>query len=91
MGLGLPVVATAVGGAPEIIAHGATGWLLDDTSPSALARALKVAFQLGPATLRRIGSDARASVIGRFAPDAYVERLEALYSRLLDRAAEGQE
>ena len=36
----LPVVATSVGGVPEIVIHDETGWLVEPESPEALARGI---------------------------------------------------
>src|SRR5205807_10286971 len=38
MAAAVPVVATAVGGTPEVVAEGVTGWLVPPGDPSALAR-----------------------------------------------------
>lgn len=38
---GLPVVASAVGGVPELVSDGVTGWLVDPASPSDMAAALE--------------------------------------------------
>lgn len=37
---GIPVVATSVGGLPDLIEHGRTGWLVPRGDPEALARAM---------------------------------------------------
>ena len=82
MGCGLPVIATAVGGAPEIIDHGKTGWLLPQASPDLIAASLKDAWQLGPGKLREMGLRARKSVEGRFEPASYLVQIETMYRRL---------
>jgi glycosyltransferase involved in cell wall biosynthesis len=86
MGAGLPVVATAVAGVPEVVEDGRTGLLVPPRDPVALGRAL--ARLIADAALRaRIGEDARASVLPRFGIDRYVESVAALYDRLLPREA----
>ncbi len=82
MGCGVPVIATAVGGAPEIIENGNTGWLLPQASPELIAKALKGAWKLGPERLRDMGRRARQSVEGRFEPRHYLARIEDLYDEL---------
>ncbi len=82
MGCGLPVVVTNVGGAPEIVSHGVTGWLLPDTSSSTLAEALHTAWSLGPEKLAGMGQLARRAVEGRFEPANYLKHLEELYVRV---------
>lgn len=83
MGCGLPVIATAVGGAPEIIVDGKNGWLLYEPTSDAVALAIQKAFECGQNVLLDIGKEARASVINRFVPSAYLSRLESLYQSLL--------
>lgn len=89
MGCGLPVIATAVGGASEFIIHGQNGWLLDEPSAISLANLLQRAFEYGRPVLREIGAEARASVLERFEPAAYLQHLELLYSSLLANNHDG--
>jgi glycosyltransferase involved in cell wall biosynthesis len=63
LALGRPVVASAVGGLPEVVRHGAWGWLVPPGDPGALARAL--ADLLGDAAVRRrMGEAGRAFAAG---------------------------
>jgi glycosyltransferase involved in cell wall biosynthesis len=55
MSVGVPVVATAVGGVPELIRDGATGWLVPERDVDALARALLGVIQSPGARERVIG------------------------------------
>lgn len=80
MGCQLPVISTAVGGAPEIIDHGKTGWLLPVASPEAIESTLYEAYSLGRDVLHVMGKNARESVLGRFDPKKYIEKLESLYN-----------
>ena len=82
MGCGVPVIATSVGGAPEIVENERTGWLLSDTSAETIAGALDHAAQMGPARLREMGRCARAAVEGRFSPEVYVDQIESMYEFL---------
>ena len=82
MGCGVPVIATAVGGAPEIIQNGETGWLLPKATSEMIANALKVAHGFGPKKLSEMGIRARKSVEGRFEPKDYLKQIEFLYSEL---------
>lgn len=82
MGCGIPVISTAVGGAPEIIDHGKTGWLIPISTPELIVDALKTAWQLGPEKLREMGRCAQQSVNGRFEPIHYLAQTEQLYSNI---------
>lgn len=80
MGYGLPVVATRVGGLPEIVEDGKTGWLVTPESPEALAQAIAEAASDG-ARLRRFGAAARERARA-FSSDIICTRVENLYRRL---------
>lgn len=82
MSAGIPVIATAVGGTPEIIDHGETGWLLAEPDARHLAAAVESALSLGEPALARIAERAAASVVARFSPGLYLQRCDALYDTL---------
>jgi glycosyltransferase involved in cell wall biosynthesis len=77
---GLPIVATTVGGIPEIIEHGVAGLLVPPKNPQALCAALLQLLKDPPfaATLARTGKE---RVSSQFCFDTAVARLEALYDR----------
>jgi glycosyltransferase involved in cell wall biosynthesis len=80
-----PVVASAVGGIPEVITDGVDGLLVPPADPSALAAA--VTSLLCDATLReRIGEAGYRTVAERFSIDAQVKRIEVVYDEELVRA-----
>jgi glycosyltransferase involved in cell wall biosynthesis len=82
MGAGLPVVATAVAGIPEVVHDGATGLLVPPGDSTALAGAL--ARVVNDDTTRvLLGQAARAFVRPRFGVDRYVQSVTSLYERLL--------
>ena len=79
MARGKAVVASRVGGLPEVVRHGQTG-LLVDLDPSGLAEA--VSYLLSREDERdRMGSTARRLVEEKFTLEAMVSRLEDVYSR----------
>lgn len=80
MAHGVPVVASRVGGLPEIIEEGETGWLVPPGSPQALADAIAHAAS-DRARLREMGTKARQRA-AQFSGTLMVERTEALYQRL---------
>lgn len=83
MSMGIPTLASPVGGAPEIITDGKSGWLLADTSSEAVASGIEKCMKLTPSELEAIGRRGRESVVERFAPAVYFGKCDALYDRLL--------
>lgn len=81
MALGKPVVATRVGGLPELVRDGETGILVDFTTAS-LAHALNEL--LTSADLRhRLGQTARTFACQYYTPERMVRHIEAVYARVL--------
>jgi glycosyltransferase involved in cell wall biosynthesis len=80
MSYGLPVVASWVGGLPEIVLDNCTGWLVEPGSEEALAKAIAAAAG-DRAELQEIGRNARERA-RQFSLDIMVDRTEALYGRL---------
>ena len=77
----LPVVATAVGGSPEIVRDGSTGFLVPPGAPAALARGLL--DLLGSAQRRRrMGEAGRRLVEREFGIDQMRRSYDALYEDL---------
>ena len=81
MAYGLPVVATRVGGLPEIVVENETGWLIPPRSPQALADAILLASHDRP-KLAEFGRNGRKRADG-FSAAIMVSRTEALYYRLV--------
>ena len=80
MATGLPVVATRVGGNPELVIHEKTGLLVEKENVSAMAAALQAMVaddnkrqQFAEAALRRIQQE--------FSLDSMVARYQAVYDR----------
>ncbi len=80
MAAGRPAVATAVGGTPEVLTDGETGWLVPPGDPEALAGALERVLG-DPAEAARRGAAARAAAVGRMSIEAMVRGHEAFYAR----------
>lgn len=73
-----PIVATAVGGNPEILGHGDAGLLVPARDPGALAEALKAL--LGDPELRAtFGSRGRQRVLDSYSREAMATQYENLY------------
>jgi len=83
-----PVVATAAGGIGSVIAPGATGVLVPERDPAALARAI-ADLLADPARRAVIGGAARDAVARRFGWAAAAARFEAAYDRALAFTSHG--
>ncbi len=80
--LGKPVIGANIGGIPEMIQHGETGWLFESGNQEALAQLLAQAAALPASTLHRMGSAGRAMVEERFNQQRYTEAMLQLYASL---------
>lgn len=85
MAVGLPVVATEVGGLSEVVKHGETGWLVPPKDVAALADSIS---QLLGDDVRRatFGRAGRKLVKQRFSVDDMVQRHEETFLRLLNKS-----
>jgi glycosyltransferase involved in cell wall biosynthesis len=82
MAAGLPVIATNVGGVPDIVEDGKTGLLVPPADPVALAESL--ARLLGdPGERQQFGLAGRARAREKFSQESMVSAVAAIYDRLL--------
>lgn len=81
-----PVVASAVGGLPDLIEDGESGILVPAADPEALAQALATLHHT-PDLGRRLGAQAADRAHGSFTWAHVVERYEAVYDEVLGLAA----
>ena len=81
MALAKPVVASRVGGTPEVVVDGETGLLVEPANPEALAQALAGMLR-DRERARRMGEAGRARVEALFDLGRSVDRIEALYERM---------
>jgi glycosyltransferase involved in cell wall biosynthesis len=80
---GVPVVATAVGGAKELVRDGDTGYLAPPADSAALAE--RMLFALGDEANRtRITDAARGHIEASFGMQRMVESVEKLYDEVLE-------
>ena len=82
MACGVPVVATNVGGTPELIRDGTTGLLTPPGDPAAMAQAI-CRLLSHPSEGQSIGGAARRRVVERFSWDRVANDLLREYKRLL--------
>lgn len=82
MASGLPVVATRVGGNPELVAHGETGTLVRPGRVEALAAAMQ-AYVDQPALIARHGQAGRRRAEQRFSLGAMVAGYLSVYDQLM--------
>jgi len=82
MATALPVLATQVGGNPELVADGRTGWVVPSAQPEAMAQALLKLWR-NPGDSQAMGLAGRADVEARFSMQAMVGAYQGLYDRLL--------
>jgi sugar transferase (PEP-CTERM/EpsH1 system associated) len=84
MACGLPVIATDVGGNPEIVIHEHTGMLVPLSKPEALSHALKVL--LGDVNIRvKYGDNARKMVEEKLSLQKMVREYEEVYEMLIKK------
>lgn len=82
MATGLPVVATDVGGIPEIVEHGSTGVLVPPADSAALAHHLGRLLS-DPSERKRMGGAGRARAREEFSQESMVSAVEEIYEQLL--------
>ncbi len=84
MAAGLPIVATAVGGVPEMIENNETGLLVPANDPQAMADAIARVLCDGQLA-RRLTTSASALVTTRFSPESYARSLAKIYREAISR------
>lgn len=90
MASGLPVVATRVGGNPELVAEGSTGALVPPEDPEAIAKAM-LDYVRNPSLRTAHATAARRRAEQCYSLDAMIASYTALYDRLLARAQRAAE
>jgi glycosyltransferase involved in cell wall biosynthesis len=88
MGEGLPVVATRVGGVPDVLRAPGEGWIVPPEAPDALAMALDEAVAGSDVRATR-GAAARARIESTFDMAAWIRRHDAVYRAALANRRSG--
>ena len=78
----LPVIASAMGGLPEVVDHGITGLCVEPSDPLALANAISTIWN-DPKRAVEMGEAGRIKAMREFTPDVYYERLTTAYHSVM--------
>ncbi len=84
MAMGLPVVATRVGGSPELVADGESGLLVPPNDPAAMAEAVLKILTVNDVA-RQMGANGRQRAFEHFHPSLFTRHLQDLYQQLYER------
>jgi glycogen(starch) synthase len=76
-----PVVATSVGGLPEVVLHQETGLLVEPENSSALAQAIQYCLR-NPAAAKQMGQTAWLQAQRSFSWQRHIDAYDVLYQRL---------
>jgi glycosyltransferase involved in cell wall biosynthesis len=90
MAMARPVVATRVGGIPEMVEDGVNGRLVPPRDPAALAGAL-IELIHRPDERKRMGEAGRARMLEKFSAETMVTATESLYLKILSEKQGTQE
>ena len=86
MASGCIVLATRVGGLPELITHGQSGFLCDPRSPDSLLAGIRAAIRLSGDQRIALGTAARATVVDQYSWGKIAGRVETEYRRAITNA-----
>ena len=85
MAAGKPVVATRVGGVPDLIVDGVTGLLVSPADSGGLTRSMEAVMKLSPEERYEMGSCARLKVAASYSVQASVDQWEKVFLKIFDR------
>jgi glycosyltransferase involved in cell wall biosynthesis len=80
------VVATQVGGTPEVVTRAVDGWLVPPEDPSALARALLMMLE-DSALRAALDAATRSKVITQFTRERMVDEMLSFFQRILAKSS----
>ena len=84
---GLPIVATSVGGNPEAVVDGKTGFIVQPGNVESLAAAMQRMMNLSASERNAMADAGRAHARERFDVESILGQWEKLYSELIGRTA----
>lgn len=79
-----PVIATRVGGIPEVVDDGVAGYLFEVGDVSGMAESARRILG-DPVERKRLGKSGREIAVSRFAAEKIIPQYEALYERVIAR------
>jgi len=82
LALARPVVGTRVGGIPEVVKHGETGFLVPPKDSESLAEAI-IQLLRNPEEAARLGERGRELVLREFNVETMVQKIAAIYTEVL--------
>jgi glycosyltransferase involved in cell wall biosynthesis len=85
MALGVPVIASRIGGLPYGVADGVTGLLFEPGNPRDLVQQVRRLWD-DPQLCNRMGSAGRQKVMREYTEDAYFHNLMAVYQTAIQRS-----
>ena len=86
-GYGTPVIASRIGGLPEVVQDGVTGLHVNPNDPADLARAMRRLWD-DPAAVSGMCRASRRRAKEQFAPDVFYRRIAAAYARAVEQHRE---
>lgn len=81
---GLPIIATTVGGAEDVLSHNDNGWLVPPDEPEQLLEALRIVLADQPLR-NRLGRSARQRMLDAYSLPVIVHKIRAMYDEVLTR------
>ncbi len=81
MAMGLPVVATSIGGIPEVVQHDVTGLLVPANDVSMLTKSLLRLIE-DDSLRTRLGQKGRELIVGSYSLESMIDKIEDMYGSL---------
>jgi glycosyltransferase involved in cell wall biosynthesis len=88
MSHGLPVLASRIGGLPELVEDGVTGLLFEPGNVEELAHKIRLLWD-NPHLCRQMGEAGRRKASREFSEEVYYRRLMAIYDQAIQRCGQG--
>lgn len=89
MAMGLPVVATDVGGNPELVVHNKTGILFPQGDEQMLSDAICELIK-NREKAREMGQNGRKRAFTRFHPSSFASRMMSIYQQLYEKKSDSE-